>query len=158
MKVKVKDFKDKYLSSEYKHGMYLPEDLFCQIISSTEPFIELPDDIIEIIEKNKSDEEKHEKLYDMISSHRIMGMEKEQESDINGAIDEYSKSIEIGETTDMFHAYAYSYERIIILLDKMKEYNQEIRYISQYLQHDLDDKRKEKYQNRLAKLNSKLNK
>lgn len=158
MKVKVKDFEDKYLSSEYKHGMYIPEDLFCQITSSTEPFIELPDDIIEIIEKNKSDEEKYEKLYDMISSHRIMGMEKEQESDINGAIDEYSKSIEIGETTDMFHAYAYSYERIIILLDKMKEYNQEIRYISQYLQHDLDDKRKEKYQNRLAKLNSKLNK
>ena len=58
----------------------------------------------------------------------------------------------------MFHAYAYSYERIIILFHKIKDYNQEALYISQLLKHKLNDKRREKYQNRLEKLNSKLNK
>lgn len=158
MKVKVKDFTGKYMSNIYKHGTYIPEDIFFKIILHRGTYIELPDDIIEIIEANKSKEEERENLYEMISSHRINGIEKEKKQDIIGAISEYSKSIEIGETTNMFHAFAYSYERIIILLHKTKDYNQEVQYISKYLQHELNEKEKDKYKNRLEKLNSKLNK
>lgn len=158
MKVRVKEFMRKYMSAKYGHGSYIPGGIFSKIISHTETYIDLPDNIIEIIEEQRIKEKNWEKLYKTISAHRIKGMDKEGKQDINGAIDEYSKSIEIGETTDMFHAYAYSYERIIILLHKVKDYNQEAKYITQLLKHRLNDKRREKYQNRLEKLNSKLNK
>lgn len=158
MKVVVKEFLNKYASAQYKHGIYIPEDIFlkCMALEFKSPskIIELPDNIIEIIEANKKDAEDKDALYGEISSHRLAGYEKEKD-DIEGAIFEFAKSIEIGEATTMFYAYAHSYERIIILLHKIKDYQREMQYISQYLNHDISDKQKDKYQKRLEKLKSK---
>lgn len=158
MKVVVKDFLNKYASAQYKHGIYIPEDILLKCMAlefkSSSKIVELPDNIFEVIEANKKDAENKDALYEEISSHRLTGYEKEKD-DIEGAILEFAKSIEIGETTTMFYAYAHSYERIIILLHKIKDYQREMRYISQYLTHDISDKQKDKYQKRLEKLNSK---
>lgn len=159
MKVNVSEFLQKYASAEYKHGIYIPEDIFfeCSNLAFRKPsgIIELPDNIIDVIEENKRKHENREVQYGEISSHRLAAMDKEKD-DIEAAIDEFAKSIELGEKTTMFHAYAHSYERIIILLHKVKEYEREAFYISQYLKHDIGEKQRVKYTSRLEKLKLKL--
>lgn len=158
MKVRVKDFMKKYASAKYKHGIYMPEDIFfkCSSLETSSTTIDLPDDIIEVIESNKRKDEEREALYREISNHRLAGFDKEDKKDVTGAISEYMKAIEIGETTTMFHAYAYAYERIIILLHKVKDYQSEAQYIAQYLGHKIRDKQRDKYQKRLGNLKAKF--
>lgn len=95
----------------------------------------------------------------IISDYRLAGMNEEKKSDIYTAIDNYAKSILKGEQSefDLFMVYAHSYERIIICLHKLKDYEHEADYIQKYLSHNLDDKTRQKYSERLTKLKSKLN-
>lgn len=165
MKVDVREFLNKYRTMEYRHGIYIPEDIYIRcsqkeldllLKDKSNPYIELPDNIDKVIEANKRKDEQEEALYNEISSYRLNGMDKEERGLINEAIEEYALSIEIGEQTNMFHAYAHSYERIIILLHKLKDYENEISYISQYLKHNLSDRDIEKYRKRLEKIKSKI--
>lgn len=165
MKIDVRKFLNKYRTEEYRHGIYIPKDIYIRcsqkelnllLKDKSNPYIELPDDIDKVIEANKRKDEQKEALYNEISSHRLNGMDKEERGLINEAIEDYALSIEIGEQNNMFHAYAYSYERIIILLHKLKDYEGEINYISQYLKHDLSDREIEKYSKRLGKIKSKI--
>lgn len=160
MRVRAKDFLEKYASAKYKHGIYIPDDILykCLPLEYSSTMIDLPDGIIEIIEANKRQDEEQEALYREISNHRLSGLAMEKKKDIVGAISEYMKAIEIGEMTTMFHAYAYAYERIIILLHKTKDYQSEAKYIVQYLNHknEISDKQMDKYQKRIENLKAKF--
>lgn len=63
MKVDVREFLNKYRTVEYRHGIYIPEDIYIRcsrkeldilLKGDTDYFIELPDDIYNIIEENKN--------------------------------------------------------------------------------------------------------
>lgn len=163
MKVNIKDFLNKYRAIEYRHGIYIPEDIYVQC-SQVEldmllrgldvAYIDLPDNIYDIIEANKKEQECREDIDNIISNHRICGINYEKEGCIEAAINEYKKAIEIGEQASLsrFSSYAYAYERIIILLHKMKDIDSEKHYINKYMLHDISEKTKEKYINRLNKL------
>lgn len=164
MKVNIKDFLNKYRAIEYRHGIYIPEDIYVQC-SQVEldmllrgldvAYIDLPDNIYDIIEANKKEQEYREDIDNKISNHRICGINYEKEGCIEAAINEYKKAIEIGEQASLsrFSSYAYAYERIIILLHKIKDIDSEKHYINTYILHDdISEKTKEKYINRLNKL------
>lgn len=87
-------------------------------------------------------------------------MEREAEDDIDAAIIEYAESIRLGESAenDMYHAFAHSYSRIIILLDKVERYAEEIDYIVALLNRSVSDSDRNKYSARLAKTKEKLKK
>lgn len=62
MKVNLKEFLNKYRSAEYRHGIYIPEDIYIQcskieldmLMKGIEiAYIDLPDNIYDIIETNK---------------------------------------------------------------------------------------------------------
>ena len=164
MRVNIKNFLNKYRTSEYRHGIYIPEDIYIKcsqmelgmIAKGVDvAYIDLPDDIYDIIESNKKDQEYREDIDNRISNHRICGINYEKEGNIEDAISEYKKAIEIGEQTSLsrFTSYAYAYERIIILLHKIKDIENEKHYIQAYLLHnDIAEKTKEKYINRLNKM------
>ena len=122
--------------------------------------MEVPDNIVDTIESNKLKQEKRDAEYNNISLHRVAGMEREAGEDIDEAIIEYAESIRLGEDAenDMYHAFAHSYARIIILLDKVKRYAEEIDYIEALLNRSISDSDRQKYSSRLEKTKEKLKK
>lgn len=163
MKVNVEDFFAQYGSKEYRNGLYIPEDIWalkneCFFSGAVE--MEVPDNIIETIETNKQNQEKRDAEYNNISVHRVAGMEHEANGDIDEAISEYAESIRLGENAenDMFHAFGHSYTRIIVLLDKVKRYAEEIDYIEALLNRNLKEPERDKYIVRLEKTKVKLEK
>ena len=163
MRVCLKEFLDKYRSSEYNYGIFIPEDIY-NLCSQIElgsllkgidlSYIDLPDNIFDIIEYNKREQEDRDNVNNIISAHRIGGMKLEKEGNIEAAITEYKEAIKIGEQSSLsrFSSYSYAYERIIILLHKIKDIEAEKQYIEAYLRCDISDKTKEKFTNRLNKL------
>lgn len=123
-------------------------------------YYEVPDNIYERIRESALKERKRDSEYQEISTHRIAGMEREAEDDIDAAIIEYAESIRLGESAenDMYHAFAHSYSRIIILLDKVKRYAEEIDYIVALLNRSVSDSDRNKYSARLVKTKEKLKK
>lgn len=163
MKVSIKEFLDKYRSSEYRYGIFIPEDIYnlCSQIELDSllkgidlSYIDLPDNIFDIIETNKREQEDRDNINNIISTHRIGGMNLEKEGNIEAAITEYKEAIKIGELSSLsrFSSYSYAYERVIILLHKIKDIEAEKQYIEAYLRHDISDKTKDKFTNRLNKL------
>lgn len=110
------------------------------------------------INELRQEQKQYERDDNEISTFRLKGMELEKSRDIDEAISAFSKCIEIGESKGdkFFHSYSFAYERIIIDLHKTKQYYREAYYIREYLKHDLRDKDRDKYQNRLEKLKVKL--
>lgn len=106
----------------------------------------------------KSKQAKWDSEYSAISLHRKAGMECEANGDVDEAINEYAESIRLGENAenDMFHAFGYSYTRIIVLLDKVKRFAEEIDYIEAVLNHSMKDSERSKYAARLEKTKVKL--
>lgn len=163
IRVNAIEFLNKYRTEEYRHGIYIPEYIYikCSNIETDillkkrqDVYIDLPSNIYDIIEANKKEQENRDNLEIKISSHRVGGMNLEKEGNIEDAISEYKKAIEIGEQSSLsrFSSYAYAYERIIILLHKVKDIEKEKQYINAYLSHNISDKAKDKYTNRLNKL------
>jgi len=162
MKIQLQTLFDKLAES---HSMfYLQDDLLKRynsmllnaIMNGTDRYIEveIPDNTFELIEEKRRADLKKEELRNMISQYRLDGMDIEK-TDIDKAIECYKKSIELGESTDMFYTYAYSYKRIIVLFHKTKNYKDEILYCSKFLEHDLSDSERLKYSERLSKLKNK---
>ena len=161
MRVDARRFIEKYTSAEYRHGMYLGEDLFAECLAAEatgKPVIEVPDDIYEVVETRKVRDEEREAAYQDISTHRLNGMGLERQGDLEGAAREYELAISLGERTDMFHAYAHAYHRLFVVLRKLKEHSREERYLSRYLEHELDDRDRERYADRLRKLRRRMGK
>ena len=124
--------------------------------------VETPDDYWSILvardSEMKAKQAKWDAEYSAISLHRKAGMECEANGDIDEAINEYAESIRLGENAenDMFHAFGYSYTRIIVLLDKVKRFAKEIDYIEAVLNHSMKDSERGKYAARLEKTKVKL--
>lgn len=162
MKIQLQTLFDKL--SESHSLLYLPEDLLKRynsmllnaIINGTDRYVEveIPDNTFELIEEKRQSDLKKKELYQTISQYRLDGMDIEK-TDIDKAIECYKKSIELGEGTNMFYAYAHSYKRIIVLFCKTKSYKDEILYCSKLLEHDLSDSERLKYSERLSKLKNK---
>lgn len=121
---------------------------------------EVPDDTYERMRASALRERKRDSEYQTISLHRVAGMEREAEGDIDAAIDEYAESIKLGlaAENDMLHAFHHSFNRIFVLLDKVKRYAEESDYIQQLLSFNLDSVEREKLTSRLSKVNAKLEK
>jgi len=121
---------------------------------------EVPDDIFARIKESHIKECKWESEYKSISEHRLAGMRCEADGDIDAAIDEYAHSITLGlaAENDMLHAYHHSFNRIFVLLDRVKRYAEEADYIDKLLSFNLDDREREKLTARLDKVKIKLEK
>lgn len=168
MKMRIEDFRTKYCGEENRNGLYVPEEImvecagieFKAILDGCDAVIEVPDNLDEIVNQARSKDEKRENEYNSISLHRVAGMERETVGDIDAAIDEYAESIKLGlaAENDMLHAFHHSFNRIFVLLDKVKRYAEESDYIKELLSFNLDDREREKLVARLEKVNAKLEK
>lgn len=168
MRIKVEDFRAKFCGPENRYGLYVPENImsecagieFKSILEGTDAIIEVPDNIEEIVNAAKAKDEKRETEYNSISEHRLAGMRCETDGDIDAAIDEYAHSIALGlaAENDMLHAYHHSFNRIFVLLDKVKRYAEEADYIEKLLSFNLDDRERDKLTARLEKVRIKLKK
>lgn len=150
MKVNIEDFQAKY-------GSLIPVDimaLFTECFLRGDKEVDIRDTVIEEMQLKKAENDLWDKEYNKISSFRIDGMQYESQGNIDQAIVSYKKCIMAGEKShlDLFHSYSYAYERIIILLHKIKDFQSEIMYIKAMLGHNLTEKDKEKYTKRLNKL------
>lgn len=162
MKIKIEDF----LNLPIKVQICAPDDLCSTLINAYyfegKKEYEVPDNFFDIIKQNVKNEELRKTNYDKIEEFRLSGMKFDKNKDIENAINQYSKAIELGETVDkMFHAYAYAYERIFVLLHKIKDYQAEYQYLEKYLAHEelnlkCHEKTRAKYQDRFDKLKNKL--
>lgn len=168
MKMRIEDFRARFCGPENRHGLYVPEDImmncagieFKSILNGENAFIEIPDNLDEIVREARLKDERRDAEYKEISLHRVAGMEREADGDIDAAIDEYAQSITLGlaAENDMLHAYHHSFNRIFVLLDKVKRYAEEVDYIERLLSLNIDDREREKLTDRLAKTNVKLEK
>ena len=159
MVVDIEEFLDKYSSDEYRSGIYIPSDVsdfLDDLLLKGIDVAEIRDSVIQEIEDNRRKQEEWDAMFNLISKYRVAGIELEK-VDIDSAIQQYKRCIEIGETTDMFGLYRYAYERVIILLHRIKDFKGERFFVISLLKHDLDEDVKDKYQKRLIKLNQKLN-
>lgn len=125
-----------------------------------EDSVEMPDNYWAVLVKRDSEIKKRDSEYSEISLHRVAGMECEANGEIDEAINEYAESIRLGEVAanDMYHAYAYSYSRIIVLLGKVHRFAEEIGYIESVLKHTLSDSERARYNERIEKTKVKLEK
>lgn len=123
-------------------------------------WLEVPDDTFERIRESHLKQQKRDNEYMSISEHRIAGMEREKADELEDAVNEYAQSIALGlaAENDMIHAYRHSFNRIIIVLDKLKRYAEEADYIEKLLSLNIDDKDREKLTARLGKVKIKLEK
>lgn len=168
MKIRIEDFRTKFCGPENRYGIYVPEDImvksadieFKAILNNAEAMIDIPDNLEDIVNAARAKDEARELEYREISAHRIAGMEREKADELEDAVNEYAQSIALGlaAENDMIHAYRHSFNRIIIVLDKLKRYAEEADYIEKLLSLNIDDKDREKLTARLGKVKIKLEK
>lgn len=112
---------------------------------------------------NKTSELKEKarlKTYNDVSALRLADMKVESD-DIDGAIELYAEAIETGEASefDLLHAYRQAYNRIIILLSRVRAYAREAEYIERLLkQHKLQDRDRIRLEECLQKSYENINK
>ena len=163
MRVNIDQFFARYSNAEYRNGLYIPEDIWCQrnnsfLLGETE--MEIPDDTYEIIEMNRHKQETYDKHYSDIRFLALSGMQSESEENIDEAIARYAEAIELGESCEenLLHAYHHAYNRIIILLSRTRAYLREASYIEQLLKHELQDSERARLTARLEKTKLKIKK
>lgn len=154
--VDIAQFMDKYRSVMLSNDQFIAlNDTLSKLhFFKHQTHAQVPVDIIAQMDNALQAQKEREELYNLVSQYRLAGMEMEK-VDMLGAIEQYKQCIAVGETTDMFHAFAHAYERIIVLLHKAKDYESERNYIAAYIKHDLTEAVREKYQQRLTKLTGK---
>lgn len=155
MRVRVDDIRN-FIEDHNLSRLCQTED---EMVAITDAFIagedsvEMPDNYWAVLVKRDAE-------YSEISLHRVAGMEREADGDVDAAINEYAESIRLGEVAEneMYHAYAHSYSRIIVLLGKVHRFAEEIDYIESVLKHSLSDSERARYTERLEKAKVKLEK
>lgn len=162
MTVKVSEFISNFISSsDYRHGLYVPEDIRFAILQSElngDEFCDVPDNTFDLIEEARHRQMLYDKAYNDVSVCRLSGMKAEETEDIEEAINQYAEAIDMGETCgfDILHAYRHAYDRIIILLSRTRAYAREASYIERLLKHQLQDKDRQRLTERLQKTYSKI--
>ena len=145
---------DKFLR-KYIKGAVIPKDVFDACIRAQlagKKYIDIPFDVLKQIEAKQEENKLRDKEEKQIARYRLKGMELDKQKEYEKAVKEYAKAIAKGEESkfDLFTAFAYAYERIIITLHKLAKYTEEMEYIQAYLNHDISNR--EKYEERLNKL------
>jgi hypothetical protein len=158
-KVNVSRF-DIYRTVEYHNGLFLHEDVqiaLTRCLLNDSNVIEVRASVFDEIEENKRKYELREREYNDVSTHRLNAMQFEKDGSLEAAVTEYATAIQLGEScvNNVFTAFAYAYERIIVLHHKLKNNELETSYIENYLKHDLSETVREKYVKRYEKLISK---
>ena len=123
----------------------LPEDIFFANTNS-EGYICIPKFKLEKLEADKTSYDHRSKLLDKITTLNNKSIQQEKNGDINGAIKTYENCITIGYPA--FH----SYDRLMILYRKTKDYTNEERVILKALSIFTDASSQKKYSDRLAKV------
>lgn len=153
IRYKISDFQE-----EFKGNITVaPENFMLKLFDAEakgEEFIDVPVSVLNKIQKNKEKDEKWNKTYNDIMSNSTAGQKAEKDEDIDKAISFYKEAISIGEKSkiEIFHAYANPYKRLFVLLHKQKRIGEEIGYLKTFLNHDLSESERIKYQERLNKL------
>lgn len=152
---KINDFKEECQA----RGLRPPYELMREMLRKTlagHDEISIPQSVFDEMEETKRKEQEWEEAYNEITTLRLSGMANE--ANIEMAISEYAKCIELGEKSEynLFHAYAHAYTRIIILLHKAGKFKEEAKYISNLLSHEVSEKERNKYLCRLEKLQKKI--
>ena len=164
MKFLVKAFRDKFLGEEYRFGIFVPKEIIDEIEvkelnaalygeNADNKFIDIPYSTFEEIVRAKISHEGSWENEKKIGEHRIKGIELEKSGNIAEAVKEYAEAIRYGlQSSHNYLSYAYAVNRVIILLGKLKQYNEAIKYIDVGLSHsnnpkEIEDlgKRKQKY-------------
>ena len=162
MKIKIEDFLKLPIEVQNCAPDYLSYKLSNAYYFQGIKEYEVPDNFYEVIRQKVKEEELRQANYSKIEEYRLNGMYYDKNKEVDIAIYQYAKAIELGETVNnMFHAYAYAYERIFVLLHKIKDYQAEYQYLEKYLAHEelnlkCHEKTRAKYQERFDKLKNKL--
>ena len=89
-----------------------------------------------------SENEEWSRQFSIVSDHQNAGMKAEKRGDLPTAIAEYKSAISCGRKLNKISVnnYYHSYHRLVTILRKQKDYNEEILIINQALSEDLYDK------------------
>lgn len=158
IRYKISDFRE-----EFRNNITaVPENFmlfFFDAEAKGEEFIDVPVSVLKTTQENIEKNRKWDNTYNSIMSNSIAGQKAEKDGDTDNAIEFYKEAIHIGEKSEIeiFHAYAYPYNRLFVLLHKQKRISEEISYLRTYLTHDLSEKDRSKYTERLNKLDKNKN-
>lgn len=142
----------------------IPEDVMSASTDATlkgKDTFEVSDNTFALIDEAHRNEVERQKQYNDISYLRLAGMKAEDEDNIDEAIEQYARAIDMGEASDfdLLHAYRHAYDRIIILLSRTRAYAHEAEYIEQLLKrHKLQDSDRTRLEERLRKTYMKISK
>ena len=164
MKFLVKAFRNTFFGEEYRFGIFVPDEIIDEIEAkelnaalygenADNKFIDIPYSTFEEIVRAKILYEESLENEKKIGEHRIKGIELEKSGNIAEAVKEYAEAIHYGlQSSHNYLSYAYAVKRVIILLGKLKQYNEAIKYIDVGLSQsnnpkEIEDleKRKQKY-------------
>lgn len=155
IRYKISDFREEFRSNITA----VPENfmlIFFDAVAKGEEFIDVPVSVLKIAQENIKKNQKWDNTYNSIMSNSTTGQKAEKDGDTDKAIEFYKEAINIGEKSgiEIFHAYAYPYKRLFVLLHKQKRISEEINYLRTYLTHDLTERDRSKYTERLNKLDN----
>lgn len=168
MKFSVKAFRNTFLGEEYRFGIFVPAEIINEIeakelnaalygANADNRFIDIPYSTFEEIVMAKIMHEESLENEKKIGEHRIKGIELEKSGDITEAIKEYDKTIQYGlQYSHSYLSYAYAVKRVIILLSKLKQYNEALKYIDVGLSQSKNPKELEDFAKRKQKYISKI--
>ncbi len=166
IKINAKKFMDEHLhgllyDNTHELGDFLMEEVTKGILNGTE------DEAITLISQEELDLVlANDKDYEIllaeekeVNTLRLKGMEEDKKGNTESAVEYYEKCIFSGEnaTHILIGLYAHAYARIIVDLNKLKEYEKERMYIEKYLQYNISNVEREKLVKRLTLLQNKMN-
>lgn len=103
--------------------------------------IDVSESVFTTIDRKIERRTKWDATYNLISEHRINGMNRESADDEPGAIESYLSAIRYGEKSkfDMLHAYRHAYDRLLVLLRRAHRYDELRAVCESYARHDIDE-------------------
>lgn len=138
-----------YLNKRYIKGAVMDEDLFWEY-NGTDKYIDLPKSQLDAMEEKRIAYMKQERSIHRIAMLNNKGIELEKRGEIQEAIKTYEQNISY-EDCDATH----SYDRLMILYRKQKDYVNELRIIKKAISTFPKEK---KYAERLKKVEQLINK
>lgn len=138
-----------YLMNRYMKNAIIPQDIYWECIDKS-GYIVLPKYRLDEMEKKYFAYNEREKLLSDCANLNNKGIAFEKSGDINSAIKVYEQNI----ASDNPYPATHSFDRLMILYRKQKDYNNEIRIIEKAIKVFPSFK---KYKERLIKTKSLIN-
>lgn len=114
----------------------------------------------ERIEKAKAYNIEWERQFKILMGYQNGGADLERKGRLEDAIVEYQKAVEYGKNSELFkiNNYYHSYERLAVILRKLKMYGREVSVIREVLAEEIAESDRSKMEKRLYKALSLMNK